>query len=170
MHICISAVGLGLTESDNWCKTIVGETIKSRFTWIIEGFKSREEKKGEYLQSNTFKLCDPGGKVSTWYLALYPRGDQKNEDENDTSLYLQLNDEDVKVKIDFEMFILDANSSKQNVKMGKSREFETKNKNASWGWRKFLSRGNLQNEDLLPEDKLTIGCEITLYGAGKTVS
>ena len=29
---------------------------------------------------------------------------------------------------------------------------------------------NLQNEVLLPDDKLTVGCEITFYGSGKTLS
>ena len=157
-----------LTESDNWCKTIVGETIRSRFTWTIEGFKRREEKRGEQLRSNTFKICDPEGKVSSWFLILYPRGNTKTDDENPVSLYLQMVDEDNVIKIDSEMYILDVNSTKQNIHPAKSCEYEKKK--PGWGFRNFLSRDNLENEDWLPDDKLTIGCEITLYGTGKTVS
>ena len=111
------------TESDNWCKTIVGETVKSRFTWIIEGFKRRKENKGEQLFSNSFKICDPEGKISTWYLELYPRGDITTEGENHVSLFLHLDGEDTKLIIDYEMFILDVNSIKENVCTKKSREF-----------------------------------------------
>ena len=75
---------------------------------------------------------------------------------------------DMKLKIDFEMFILDVNSSNQNVCTQKSQEFSTQ-KN-SWGFEKFLLRDDLQNEDWLPKDKLTVGCEITFYGSWKTVS
>ena len=39
-----------------------------------------------------------------------------------------------------------------------------------WGSGNFLSRDDLGNEDWLPDDKLTVGCEITLYGTGKTLS
>ena len=110
-----------LTESDNWCKTIVGETIKSSFIWTIEGFNNRPEENDEYLDSNTFKICDPEGKVSTWYLTLYPRGDP-TDDGNHVSLGLVLED-DFTLKIDYELFILDSSSCKQHVFEVKSEEF-----------------------------------------------
>ena len=142
------------TETDNWCKTVVGETIKSKFLWTIEGFKRREEKTGEALHSNIFKICDPEGKVTSWCLNLYPRGDVTRS-ENHVSLYLSLID-DFSLKIDFEMFLLDVSSSKLRVFNEKSREFS----NTGWGFEKFLSRVDLENEDWLPDDKLTVGCEI----------
>ena len=108
-----------LAENDNWCK---GGTIKSRFHWTIEGFKTREEEKGQCLNSNSFKICDPEGKVSTWYLQLYPRGAKRTGDGNCVSLLLCLKD-DFKLKIDFEMFLLDANLSKMSVGF-KSQEFD----------------------------------------------
>ena len=55
-----------LSGSDNWCKTIVGESIRSRFTWTIEGFKRCKEKTGEKLTSDKFKISDPEGKVTSW--------------------------------------------------------------------------------------------------------
>ena len=116
---CIKPV----TETDNWCTTVVGETVKSRFNWTIEGFKRREEKTGESIQSNTFKICDPEGKLTSWCLKLYPRGENTNN-QNHVALYLFLcDDDDSKMKIDFELFLLDVKSKRKKVLTVKSREF-----------------------------------------------
>ena len=118
-----------VTETENWCKTVVGETIKSKFVWTIEGFKRREEKIGEELRSDTFKICDPEGKVTSWCLVMHPRG-MSTDYENHVSLFLVLMD-DFKLKVDYEIFLLDVSSSKQ-ICWVKSREFRKKSN--SWGY------------------------------------
>ena len=106
--------------------------------------------------------------MSTWHLRLYPRG-ESTASENHVSLFLCLSS-DFNLKIDFELFLLDVSSSKQRVIEVKSKEF-SKEKGHAWGLEKFLSRDDLENENWwLPNDKLTVGCEITLYGTRKTLS
>jgi len=106
--------------------------------------------------------------VSTWHLRLYPRG-ETTDSENHISLFLCLSS-DFNLKIDFELFLLDVSSSKQRVLGEKSFEF-SKEKGRIWGFERFLSRDDVENENWwLPNDKLTVGCEITLYGTGKTLS
>lgn len=149
-------MGDPITENDGWCKR--------RFIWTIKGFKGREERNGEWLESNTFKICDQEGKVSSWYLALYPRGYKENN-ANYVSLGLHL-DDDVELNIGFEIFLLDVNSCKKIVRGKHSQKFDM----ARGRVINFLSRDDLNNEDLLPGDQLTIGCDITLHGAEKTLS
>ena len=154
-----------LTDKENWCKTTVGETIKSRFLWTIEGLKTREEEEGQWLDSDSFKICDPEGKVTTWYLRLYPRGFEKTGDEDDDDedcvAIVLFSNANSKLKINVEMFLLVAR--KHSIEF-EAHELSRKIGNGGIA----ISRDDLLN--WIPDDNLTISCDITLYGSGKTVS
>ena len=103
--------------------------------------------------------------MTTWYLRLYPRGFEKTGDEDDddedcVAIVLFSND-NFKLKINVEVFLLDAR--KQSI------EFEAHKLGNKIGIGGIaISRDDLLN--WIPNDNLTIGCDITLYGSGKTVS
>ena len=61
--------------SDNWCRTTKGESVKTMFTWTIEGFLDRKENKfNESLESVCFSVTGPEDRVSKWNMKLYPQG------------------------------------------------------------------------------------------------
>jgi len=63
-----------------WCETY-GDKIergvgnhKTKFVWKILNFSSRQEKKGEFIESDSFTVIAPNGFATNWKLILYPKG------------------------------------------------------------------------------------------------
>jgi len=63
-----------------WCETN-GDKIergvgnhKTKFVWKILNFSSRQEQKGEFIESNSFAVIAPNGFATNWKLILYPKG------------------------------------------------------------------------------------------------
>ena len=76
--------------SDNWCRTTNGKKASTTFTWTIEDFFNRPEKKDESIKSSTFSITGPNDQVTSWELNLYPKGDKQFNFENCVSIYIVL--------------------------------------------------------------------------------
>ena len=135
--------------------------ISCSYKWTIFDFKSRTAVKGDSLLSDTFEIYEPNGRISNWHLHLYPKGDNRTQDE-DLSLYLfGLNH--FEIKISFTLSILDASTGrKQNTMKGTDQVF---NSNAL-GFSYFCKERTLQeNPQWMDDDNLTLVCDIEIISS-----
>ena len=151
--------------ADNWC-LMSEDTIKTSFQWTIEKFSERPEKVGKCLESLTFSAKEDPKNI--WFLKIYPNGN-KEETKEFIELFLFLKASNEDVETEFTLALVDAN---QHL-FGKRRathEFSKAQEN--WGFPSFLSRTILEDPDnnLLPNDCLTIYCEVTTSGKTKSIS
>lgn len=155
-------------DSESWCRTRTSEDVKHTFVWTIERFSERQEPNRHFLWSSVFSIRDSEDKLTHWKLKLYPKGDVA-EVVGFLSVYLS-NQTDAAVKARYEFTILDANKVRQNKVKSQFTEFRAKPD--SWGFRKFIHTESLKNKAalLLPNDTLTIVCDISIVGQEKTLS
>jgi len=159
-------------DSESWCRTKVSEDVKHTFAWTIERFSERQEQNSQFLWSSKFTIRGPDDMVTHWKMKLYPKGDTP-EASGYLSVYLS-NQTDAEVKARYEFTILDAAKNKQN--RVKSNFTQFKAKPDSWGFRKFIdtnilkSRSSAAASQWLPDDSLTIVCDVSIIGAERTVS
>jgi len=78
-----------------WCETN-GDKIergnhKTKFVWKIMDFISRQERKGEFIESDSFAVIAPNGFATNWKLILYPKGTSFAEDDS-CSVFLKVID------------------------------------------------------------------------------
>lgn len=108
--------------------------------------------------------------VTHWKMKLYPKGDTP-EAQGYLSVYLS-NQTDAEVKARYEFTILDGTKNKQN--RVKSNFTQFKAKPDSWGFRKFVDTTSLKSRNTpaqwLPNDCLTIVCDVSIIGAERLVS
>ncbi|UYV69899.1 SPOPL [Cordylochernes scorpioides] len=137
-----------------------GETfkfIKTSFLWTIDNFSLHLEDVGERIESSTFSTPDKDD--LKWKLELYPHG-KRFECEGYLSLYLTLESDCSDIDIEFKFSILSSTRKKFN-----SMEIvSTFVNNSSWGYTKFFPKSSLfeKKATFLPNDQLTIFCEITV--------
>ena len=138
----------------SWCKTTAGEKVKFKFAWTIENFTERPEKTGE--------------SETDWQLKLYPKGK-----EEATSSFLSVhvsnqNRKEGEVNAKIEFSILDVTNTKQNQKVCGFYKYKSGDGD---GFRQFLSLKSLHSQasQLLPDDSLTILCELTILIPGKNI-
>ena len=151
--------------AEYWCLTSE-DTIKTSFQWTIEKFSERPEKVGESLESLTFSAKEDPKNI--WFLCINPKGGkEENKEFIGLFLYMKASDEDVKTE--FTLTLIDGNhhlfgKRRSTYKFSKAKE--------NWGFPSFLSRTKLEDPDnnLLPNDCLTIYCEVTTSGKTKSIS
>ena len=137
----------------------------SVYTWKISNFSGCPEKMGEVLESSTFSTRSTD-KIK-WCLKVFPKGlDEESKDH--LSLHLQLvscNEKEVWAK--FKFGILNAKGEETKA-MESKRAFKFM-QGKDWGFKKFIRRNFLldENNGLLPDDNLTIFCEVTLMPPSK---
>lgn len=128
------------------------------FMWTINNFCACHKKTGDALKSPIFSMGN--NNELKWCIHLYPKGFDKNY-ENFVSLFLQLEscDQD-NVKVKYKFCILNNKRSKTH-EMGSDTD-RLFTPGCDWGFREFVSRDTLFDEsnNLLPDNKLTIYCEI----------
>ncbi|UYV69898.1 SPOPL [Cordylochernes scorpioides] len=135
-----------------------GETskfIKTSFLWTIDNFSLHQEDVGERIESSTFSTPDKD--KLEWKLRLYPNGER---DKGFLSLYITLESDCSDIDIEFKFSILSSTRKKFN-----SMEIvSTFGNNSSWGYTKFFPKSSLfeKKATFLPNDQLTIFCEITV--------
>lgn len=149
---------------DSWSSTDTS-IHKKEHIWTISHYSFQDARKKK-LRSSTFTSDFDGMNTCTWYLTLKPRGAPKGDDF--ISLYLKLDPssecKNVYAKLRFsimnseqiETHHLETSIHKYAIgDNGKSLIFRRDNK--------FLKRNVLFNakDELLPNDKLTIFCQIT---------
>ncbi|PNF43563.1 hypothetical protein B7P43_G03925 [Cryptotermes secundus] len=151
----------------NRCYTQV-KVVKLSYMWTITNFSFRREEMGEFLKSSTFSA---GAKDKLkWCLRVNPKGlDEESKDY--LSLYLLLvscNKSEVRAKFKFSIL----NAKREETKAMKSQRAYRFVQGTKWGCRKFIRRDFLLDEanGLLPDDKLTIFCEVSVAGDSVNIS
>ncbi|ROT64691.1 hypothetical protein C7M84_017365 [Penaeus vannamei] len=143
--------------AENWCYTQV-KVIKFSYMWTINNFSFCREEMGEVLKSSTFS-AGANDKLK-WCLRVNPKGlDEESKDY--LSLYLLLvssNKSEVRAKFKFSIL----NAKREETKAMESQRAYRFVQGKDWGFKKFIRRDFLLDEanGLLPDDKLTLYCEI----------
>jgi len=148
-------------------------TVVTKYShqWTLAHFsKKMKMGNGKSIDSMFFSIVVLGKKTD-WSLMLYPNGD-KEKVSGYVSLYLTCrNRKGLSMSLEFKFTILDSN--------GKSATAPTKSgsitaqmlaTNSSWGWESFVKQDELMGHSLLPNDRLTICCDITLKCADTEIA
>lgn len=147
--------------AENWCYTQV-KVVKFSYIWTINNFSFCREEMGEVLKSSTFS-AGANDKLK-WCLRVNPKGlDEESKDY--LSLYLLLvscNKSEVRAKFKFSIL----NNKREETKAMESQRAYRFVQGKDWGFKKFIRRDFLMDESngLLPDDKLTIFCEVSVVG------
>lgn len=154
--------------AENWCLTQI-KVIKFSYMWTISNFSFCREEMGEVLKSSTFS-AGSNDKLK-WLLRINPKGlDEESKDY--LSLYLLLSKCEAKgeVRAKFKFSIL--NAKREEVKIMESQRAYRFIAGKDWGFKKFVKRDLLldENSGLLPDDKLTIYCEVNVVTENKEYS
>ncbi|KAH9363392.1 hypothetical protein HPB48_019476 [Haemaphysalis longicornis] len=123
----------------SWCST-QAKVVKISYTWTITDFSTWQEDMGDALRSSTFSAgADDALK---WCLTVHPRGV----------------DEDSEAYVSFYLVLLSCERDQARVRF----KFSIINaKEAEFIRRDFLlDKAN----ELLPDDKLTLNCELSVFG------
>ncbi|KAI4459726.1 speckle-type poz protein [Holotrichia oblita] len=154
--------------AENWCYTqvspyegqdILVKVVKFSYMWTINNFSFCREEMGEVLKSSTFS-AGANDKLK-WCLRVNPKGlDEESKDY--LSLYLLLvscNKSEVRAKFKFSIL----NAKREETKAMESQRAYRFVQGKDWGFKKFIRRDFLLDEanGLLPDDKLTIFCEVS---------
>ncbi|XP_058805412.1 speckle-type POZ protein-like [Phymastichus coffea] len=128
------------------------------FMWTINNFCACHKKTGDALKSPIFSMGN--NNELNWCIDLYPKGFDKSY-ENFISLFLKLESCDqYVVKVKYKFCILNSKRSKTHEMGSETDRLFTPG--CDWGFREFISRDTLfdKSNNLLPDNKLTIYCEI----------
>ncbi|XP_043656363.1 protein roadkill isoform X1 [Drosophila teissieri] len=153
--------------AENWCYTQV-KVVKFSYMWTINNFSFCREEMGEVLKSSTFS-AGANDKLK-WCLRVNPKGlDEESKDY--LSLYLLLvscNKSEVRAKFKFSIL----NAKREETKAMESQRAYRFVQGKDWGFKKFIRRDFLLDEanGLLPEDKLTIFCEVSVVADSVNIS
>ncbi|KRX83677.1 Protein roadkill [Trichinella nativa] len=151
--------GNGHPFAENWCFTQV-KVIKFSYMWTINNFSFCREEMGEVLKSSTFSAGS--NDRLKWCLRINPKGlDEESKDY--LSLYLLLvhcYKNEVRAKFKFSIL----NAKREETKAMESQRAYRFVQGKDWGFKKFIRRDFLLDEmnGLLPDDKLTIFCEVSV--------
>ncbi|KAG9508484.1 Protein roadkill, partial [Fragariocoptes setiger] len=159
-------------NAESWCHTQV-KVVKFSYMWTIHNFSFCREEMGETLKSSTFS-AGANDKLK-WCLRINPRG-LDDESKEYLSLYLLLSsisskqEREKEVKAKFKFSIL--NAKREEVKIMESQRAYKFVQGKDWGFKKFVKRDFLLDESngLLPDDKLTIYCEVNVVAESVNIS
>ncbi|XP_003740867.1 speckle-type POZ protein B [Galendromus occidentalis] len=153
--------------AESWCYTQV-KVIKFSYMWTINNFSFCREEMGEVLKSSTFS-AGANDKLK-WCLRVNPKGlDEESKDY--LSLYLLLvscNKSEVRAKFKFSIL----NAKREETKAMESQRAYRFVQGKDWGFKKFIRRDFLLDEanGLLPDDKLTLYCEVSVVADSVNIS
>ncbi|XP_065920429.1 speckle-type POZ protein-like isoform X2 [Dysidea avara] len=145
--------------AESWCHTHLN-VIKFSHIWTIDNFSYCREDMGDAIKSCTFTSeQDPS---LMWCLRVNPKGlDEESRDY--LSLYLLLvSGSRNEVRAKFKFSILN-NKGEERKAMESQRAYRFV-QGKDWGFKKFIRRDFLMDDTngLLPEDKLTLFCEVNV--------
>ena len=161
-------------ESDHWCRTVEGDTFKTTFTWSIENYINRHEKKGECLKSSIVIAHGPNNKTFKWQFMLYPRGDKKS-DPNTAAIYLS-NRSDFDVKAEFHVSVITSyphmNEMNEMTQYVEVDVYGAKGQDGDWGTDLKVNVDQLKaNLGILRDNKdLVLSFNIIVYADEKILS
>ncbi|XP_055469358.1 speckle-type POZ protein-like, partial [Psammomys obesus] len=153
--------------AESWCYTQV-KVVKFSYMWTINNFSFCREEMGEVLKSSTFS-SGPSDKMK-WCLRVNPKG-LDDESKDYLSLYLLLVScpkSEVRAKFKFSLL----NAKREETKAMESQRAYRFVQGKDWGFKKFIRRDFLLDEanGLLPDDKLTLFCEVSVVQDSVNVS
>ncbi|XP_058509562.1 speckle-type POZ protein isoform X2 [Solea solea] len=153
--------------AESWCYTQI-KVVKFSYMWTINNFSFCREEMGEVIKSSTFS-SGANGKLK-WCLRVNPKGlDEESKDY--LSLYLLLvscQKSDVRARFKFSIL----NAKGEETKAMESQRAYRFIQGKDWGFKKFIRRDFLLDEanGLLPNDKLTLLCEVSVVQDSVNVS
>lgn len=145
----------------SWCST-QAKVVKISYTWTITDFSTWQEEMGDALRSSTFSAgADDALK---WCLTVHPRGVDEDSEAYVSFYLVLLSCERDQARVRFKFSIINAKEGEVNA-MDSRRADRLSDCNA-WGFRKFIRRDFLLDKanELLPDDKLTLNCELSVFG------
>ncbi|KAL6068582.1 hypothetical protein STEG23_000396, partial [Scotinomys teguina] len=153
--------------AESWCYTQV-KVVKFSYMWTINNFSFCREEMGEVLKSSPFS-SGPNDKMK-WCLRVNPKG-LDDESKDYLSLYLLLVScpkSEVRAKFKFSLL----NAKREETKAMESQRAYRFVQGKDWGFKKFIRRDFLLDEanGLLPDDKLTLFCEVSVVQDSVNVS
>ncbi|XP_053435359.1 speckle-type POZ protein-like [Nycticebus coucang] len=153
--------------TESWCYTQI-KVVKFSYMWAINNFSFYLGEMGEFIKSSTFS-SGASGRLK-WCLRVNPKGlDEESKDY--LSLYLLLVSRPKReVQARFKFSIIDA-KGEENKAMESQQAYRFV-QGKDWGFKKFIRRDFLLNEahGLLPDDKLTLFCEVNLVQDSVNIS
>ena len=164
-------------DSEGWCITRKAEDVHYKYVWVIENF-SRElvetaTGNNNVMYSSDFSILSPDDLETKWNLIFYPNGNNY-ENAGILSIFLS-NGLDQRVTCVSETKFSIVNVNKEEVKtwsMKPDTIYEAVYSGwSAWGCPQFVTHAMLKGAsaaELLPEDKLTIVCDVTLRAKNKT--
>jgi len=159
-------------DTASWCYRDKEDDVHHDFAWTITNFSRKINviPNGEYIESDKFSVTAHGMDLE-WQLCLYPSG-KDSEDEEHVSILLELVSRSLTAtfsgKIEFS--VVSANTDKIFRKKKSIKESDTQIGRPMFGLlaAKFIPHNLLridqQNNQISPDDKLTVLCEITIDG------
>uniref|UniRef100_G1QB14 Speckle type BTB/POZ protein n=1 Tax=Myotis lucifugus TaxID=59463 RepID=G1QB14_MYOLU len=153
--------------AESWCYTEI-KVVKSSHMWTISNFSFCRQEVGEVIQSSTFS--SEANDQLKWCLRVYPKG-VGEETKDYLSLYLFLvSSPKHTFWAKFKFSIL--NDKGEVTKAVKSKGAYRFVQGKDWGFKKFIRRDVFLDEDssLLPDDKLTLLCEVSVVQDSFTIS
>uniref|UniRef100_A0A8C5M987 Speckle type BTB/POZ protein like n=1 Tax=Leptobrachium leishanense TaxID=445787 RepID=A0A8C5M987_9ANUR len=153
--------------AESWCYTQV-KVVKFSYMWTINNFSFCREEMGEVLKSSTF-TSGSNDKLK-WCLRVNPKG-LDDESKDYLSLYLLLvSSPKSEVRAKFKFSLL--NAKREETKAMESQRAYRFVQGKDWGFKKFIRRDFLLDEanGLLPDDKLTLFCEVSVVQDSVNIS
>jgi len=159
-------------ETASWCYRDKEDDVHHDFAWTITNFsrKINVVPNTEYIESDKFFVSAHGMELE-WQLCLYPSG-KDCEDEEHVSILLELVSRSLTAtfsgKIEFS--VVSATGEKVFRKKKSIKESDTQIGRPMFGLlaAKFIPHNLLrldpQNNQITPDDRLTVLCEITIDG------
>ena len=160
-------------NADAWCRTKANEESNFSFAWTIENFSQRKEERDECITSSGFTIRGSDGLETRWKVVLYPKGENDTDaepgaDEINLAVYLRLVSR-TSVRARFNVAILDKDNTKQHFDTDSTfslldNESDLINCKNLYGFINWVELETLtsQSSQLLPNDSLTIVCDITI--------
>ncbi|KAL1440851.1 hypothetical protein MTO96_009149 [Rhipicephalus appendiculatus] len=158
---------VNVVVAENWCCTSA-KVIDFSYIWTIDHFSFYRGGTGEVMKSSIFSSRTMD--TVKWRLKFSPNGlDEESKDY--VSLYLLLessNKSELRAK--FKFSILDINrEERETVESHQAFRFVP---GKDWGFKDFVPTDILldKSDELLPEDKLTIFCEVRVLETAVDIS
>ncbi|KAG8432284.1 hypothetical protein GDO86_016795 [Hymenochirus boettgeri] len=153
--------------AESWCYTQV-KVVKFSYMWTINNFSFCREETGEVLKSSAFS-SGPNDKMK-WCLRVNPKG-LDDESKDYLSLYLLLVScpkNEIRAKFKFSLL----NAKLEETKAMESQRAYRFVQGKDWGFKKYIRRDFLLDEanGLLPDDKLTLYCEVSVVQDSVNIS
>jgi len=163
-------------ESEAWCTTRTADDVHFKFVWMIEKFSREIEKTstgiGNCMCSSEFSIRSPDDLETNWSLELYPNGYKDEYAGNLSIVFCNLLDQRVTCVSATKFSIVNVKKEEVNTWSMTENIYDAyTNERASWGNVRFVTHAMLKGPsaaELLPEDKLTIVCDVTLRAEKKT--